>query len=151
MGKNQEVYDAELHDIYRAILTLLQEPRGQKITIFADTQAALQRITSDAPGPGQRYYALAIAQRAHGLWEQRRASVQFRWVPSHAGTRRPAGGQRWQHGTDAAQSNRLSASLAHLKRGITERKWVEACSWMESRLSKHHAYRPRKRPDAGES
>jgi len=36
-------------------------------------------------------------------------------------------------------------SLAHLKRGITERKWVEACSWMESRLSKHHAYRPQKR------
>ena len=38
-----------------------------------------------------------------------------------------------------------STSLAYLKRGITERKWVEACSWMESRLSKHHAYRPRKR------
>ena len=31
-----------------------------------------------------------------------------------------------------------STSLAHLKR-------VEACSWMESRLSKPHAYRPRKR------
>jgi len=53
--------------------------------IFADAQAALQRITSDAPGPGQ-HYALAIAQQAHGLWEQRRVSVQFRWVPSHAGT-----------------------------------------------------------------
>jgi len=25
-----------------------------------------------------------------------------------------------------------STSLAHLKRSITERKWVEACSWMES-------------------
>ena len=37
------------------------------------------------PGPGQRY-ALAIAQQAHDLWEQRRVSVQFRWVPSHAGT-----------------------------------------------------------------
>ena len=61
MGKNQEVYDAELHAIYRAMLTLFQEPRGQNITIFADAQAALQRITSDAPGPGQRY-ALAIAQ-----------------------------------------------------------------------------------------
>jgi len=36
-----------------------------------------------------------------------------------------------------------NTSLAHLKRGITDRKWVEACSWMESRLSKHHAYRPR--------
>jgi len=61
IGKNQEVYGAELHAIYRAMLTLFQEPRGQKITIFADTQTALQRITSDAPGPGQQY-ALAIAQ-----------------------------------------------------------------------------------------
>jgi len=38
--------------------------KGQKITSFADVQTALQRITSDAPGPGQRY-ALAIAQQAH--------------------------------------------------------------------------------------
>jgi len=85
MGENQEVYGADLHAIYRAMLTLFQEPRGQKITIFADAQAALQRIASDAPGPGQRY-ALAIAQQAYDLWEQRRVSAQFRWVPSHAGT-----------------------------------------------------------------
>jgi len=67
-GQNQEVYDAELHAIYRAMLTLPQvEPRGQKITIFAE--AALQRITFDAPGPGQRY-TFALAQQAHDLWEQ---------------------------------------------------------------------------------
>jgi len=65
MGKNQGVYDAELHAIYRAMLTLFQEPLGQKITIFADD---LQRITSDAPGPGQRY-ALTIVLQAHDLWE----------------------------------------------------------------------------------
>ena len=29
-----------------------------------------------------------------------------------------------------------STSLARLKRGITEWKWIEACSWMEPRLSK---------------
>jgi len=69
IGKNQEVHGAELHAIYRAMFTLFQEPRGQKITIFVDAQAALQRITSDAPSPGQRY-ALAIAQQAHDLWEQ---------------------------------------------------------------------------------
>jgi len=54
---------------YRAMLTLFQEPHGQKITIFADAQAASQRITSHAPGPGQRY-TLAIAQ--HGSTEQTR-------------------------------------------------------------------------------
>jgi len=75
MGKGK-VYDADLHAIYRGMLTIFQEPRGQKITIFTDTQTALQRITSDIPGPGQRY-ALAIAQQAHGLREQRRVSVHF--------------------------------------------------------------------------
>jgi len=151
MGKNQEVYDAELHAIYRAMLTLFQEPRGQKITIFADAQAALQRITSDAPGPGQRY-ALAIAQQAHDLWEQRRVSVQFRWVPSHAGTAGNEKTDEWakmaarnERGSEQLPYESSSTSLAHLKRGIAERKWVEACSWMESRLSMHRAYRPRKR------
>ena len=43
-----------------------------------------------------------------------------------------------------------STSLANLKRGITERKWVEACSWMESRLSKHHAEKDAARSDAGQ-
>jgi len=115
MRKIQEVYDAELHAIYRAMLTLFQEPRGQKVTIFADAQAALQMITSDAPGPGQRY-ALAIAQQAHDLCEQRRASVQFRWVPAMQAppaTRRPTNGQRRQHGTNTTQSNCLTSSAAH--------------------------------------
>ena len=82
MGKNQEVYDAEFHAICRAMLALFQEPRGQKVTIFVDVRTASQRITSDAPGPGQRY-ALSTAQQEYDLWEQRRAYVQLRWVPGH--------------------------------------------------------------------
>ena len=65
MGKKQEAYDAEQHIIYRASYDLaFPEPRGQKTVIFSDAQAGLQRIISDAPGPGQRY-ALAIAQQGH--------------------------------------------------------------------------------------
>jgi len=51
---------------------------------------------------------------------------------------------RNERGSEQLPYEFSSTYLAHLKRGITERKWVEACSWMESRLSKHHAYRPRK-------
>jgi len=148
MGKNQEVYVAELHTHLPCYAHAFQEPRGQKITIFADAQAALQRIASDTPGPGQRY-ALAIAQQAHDLWEQRRVSVQFRWVPSHAGTTGNEKADEWTK--MAARNGRGSEQLPYHvpgppeALGITERKWVEACSWMESRLSKHHAYRPRKR------
>jgi len=56
---------------------------------------------------------------------------------------------RNERGSEQLPYEFSSTSLAHLRRGIAERKWVEACSWMESRLSKHHAYRPRKmmRPD----
>ena len=125
MSKNQEVYGAELHAIYRVMLTLFQEPHGQKITIFADAQAALQRIISDAPGPGQRY-ALAIAQQAHDLWEQRRVSVQFRWVPSHAGTAGNEKADEWakmaaqnERGSEQLPYEFSSTPLAHLKRGIT--------------------------------
>ena len=52
---------------------------------------------------------------------------------------------RNERGSEQLPYEFSSTSLAHLKRGITERKWVEECSWIESRLSKHHAYRPRKR------
>ena len=142
-----KIYDAELHAIYRAMLTLFQEPRGQKITIFADAQAALQTITSNAPGPGQRY-ALAIAQPMGATKSLRPIPVD----PSHAGTAGNEKADKWakmaarnKRGSKQLPYEFSSTSLTHLKRGITERKWAEACSWMESRLSKLHAYRPRER------
>ena len=42
---------------------------------------------------------------------------------------------RNERGSEQLPCEFSSTSLAHLKRGIAERKWVEACSWMESRLS----------------
>jgi len=110
-------------------------------------QEALQRITSDVPGPGQRQ-AVAIGQLAYDIWGQRRVSVQFWWVPSHAGTAGDEKADEWakmavrnERGLVQLPYELSSTSLAHLKRGITKQKWVEACSWMESRLSKPtHTY-----------
>jgi len=72
---------------------------------------------------------------------------QFRWVPSHAGASGNEKADEWakvaarnERGSEQLPYEFSSMFLAHLKLGITERKWVEACSWMESRLSKHHAY-----------
>jgi len=104
------------------MLTLFQEPRGQKNTIFADAQAALQRITSNAPGPGQRY-AIAIAQQAHDLWKKRKVSVQFRWVPSHVGTAGNEKADEWakmaarnERGSEQLPYEFNSTSLAYPKR-----------------------------------
>ena len=73
-------------------------------------------------------------------------------VPSHAGAAGNEKADEWaklaarnECGSEQLPYEFSSTSLAHLKRGIIERKWVEACSRMGSRFSKHHAYRPRKR------
>ena len=150
MGKNQEAYGAELH---RPMLTLFQEPprpedRHLRRQPYRGLHPMHQAQDSDT---------LSRSRNGHTTYGSNEES------PSNSGgspsmqappaTRRPTSGQRWQHGTNAG-SEQLpyefsSTSLAHLKRGITERKWVEACSWTESRLSQHHAYRPwkRMRPD----
>jgi len=88
-------------------------------------------VRNTAPGPGQRYaLELAIAQQAHGLWEQRRVPAQFRWVPSHAGTAGNEKADEWakmaarnERGSEQLPCEFSSTSLT----GITERKWVEAC------------------------
>ena len=69
-GKNQ---DAELHAIYRAMLTLFHGPGGQKITIFADAQVALQTITSDAPG--QDSDTLSRSHNRHTSYESNEESL----------------------------------------------------------------------------
>jgi len=58
---------------------------------------------------------------------------------------------RNERGSEQLPYEFSSTSLAHLKRGIIERKWVEACSWMESRLSKHHMEEDVAKPDAIQS
>jgi len=83
MGKNQEVYDAELHAIYRAMLTLFQEPRGQKITISADAQAALQRITPDqCSSPSRPPYSEDGHKRVRPVLVRCRTGIDGRHRPS---------------------------------------------------------------------
>ena len=58
LGKNKEVFDAELFAIGKALEVL--DGRGEedrRYTIFSDSQAALSRVQHDRTGPGQ---ALAI-------------------------------------------------------------------------------------------
>jgi len=63
MGYNQEAYDAECAALARALESASRRnmtPEG--VTIFTDAQAAIRRMASHEPGPGQQY---ALQARKH--------------------------------------------------------------------------------------
>jgi ribonuclease HI len=55
----------------------------QKITIFTDSQAALDRIQHTGPSPGQTW-ASAILRTTEEICRLN-IQLEFRWVPGHAG------------------------------------------------------------------
>jgi len=54
MGKNQEIYGAELHVIHRVMFTLFQElyPAARRLLTSQTPRQPCREMTSDAPGPG---------------------------------------------------------------------------------------------------
>ena len=86
MGFNQEAYDAERAAAAGAleVAGLRRTPPGA-VTIFSDAQAAIGRMTTDEPGPGQLYAV------SGGKWiaELRKARpgirIKIRWCPGHGG------------------------------------------------------------------
>jgi hypothetical protein len=83
MGYNQEAYDAK----YAALSTAREvaarwQTTPERVTIFTDAQAAIRRMASEDPGPGQMY---ALQARKY-ITTQRRAGpdiiIEIRPVPS---------------------------------------------------------------------
>jgi len=134
-------------------------PKIGHLTIFADTQAAIWRITSDDPGPGQK---CAIAARKHIVElcsKDQKSRLGSGGVLASAKlrvTRRPTSGLSWKltNQTRGVEWFRCSdrygcrpmppRSLAHLKREFSEAKWTEARAWTKARLLgiKNSKYRP---------
>ena len=71
------------------MLHLIPQPKRntipERVTIFTDAQAAIRRMASDEPGPGQQY---ALQARKH-IATLRRARpgivIEIRWRPAHRG------------------------------------------------------------------
>jgi ribonuclease HI len=88
MGRNKEVFDAELYAIWVGLKAAKDSinawaagPRA--VTIFTDDKEALKRSRNDDPGPGQW-----LARRIlHTEWQLRQAgwTTEFRWIPGHRG------------------------------------------------------------------
>jgi len=86
MGCNQEAYDAECAALARGLNEAKQwQPTPEAVTIFTDAQAAIPRMVSEEPGPGQQY---AIEARKHvAALRRARPDIQteIRWCPAHKG------------------------------------------------------------------
>jgi len=166
MGYNQEAYDAECAALARALeVAALHQTPPEGVAIFTDAQAAIRRMATDEPCPGQRY---VIEARKH-ITTLRKAKpgvrIEIRWCPSHrdvpgnekadewaelAADEPNAHGVEWLTYVDGrgARAMPLPRSLAHLKRKSSEKKWAEARQWAEAKISAAK-YKPsnRQRPD----
>jgi len=85
-GNNQEAYDAKCAALAHALeLAALRNTTPEQVTIFSNVQAAIRRMASDEPGPGQQY---AIQVRKH-IAALRRArpgiTIEIQWCPAHEG------------------------------------------------------------------
>jgi len=168
VGYNQEAYDAECAALARALESALRRNTApERVTIFSDAQAAIRRMASDKPGPGQQY---AIQARKH-IAALRRArpgiTIKIRWCPAHKGIAGNEKADEWakiaaeEPDTRGAEwlsySDRVEAramplprSLANVKREVSEKKWVEARQWAGGRTSKtKHPMPKSQKPDGG--
>jgi hypothetical protein len=164
IGSNKEVFDAELYAIWLRLAATGDHQDewaalGPKaIAIFTDVQTAFKRIRNDDPGPGQ-WLAQRIL-RAERQLHRVGWITEFRWVPGHKGIEGNEAADRWAKeaagASDAAQLPREEESittLAHVARGVTERKWHEHLAWVKERCRGKRCYlfRERQRTDPNAS
>jgi hypothetical protein len=132
----------------------------ENVTVLTDAQAAIKRMASEEPGPGQMY---AIQARRHiaTLRRPRPDIIEIRWCPAHKGVQGNEKADEWAklaaeepdaHGVEWLQGGArpmpLPRSLAHLKREITEKKWAEARRWAGGRVTSKKYKMPREQlPD----
>jgi ribonuclease HI len=153
MGKNQEAYDAECAALARALETAARhQTTPEKVTIFTDAQAAIRRMASEEPGPGQKYGILARKHIAVLRSVRPDITIEIRWSPAHKGIPGNEKANEWAklaaENPDARGVEPLPRSLAYLKREISEKKWAEAGQWAGGRITRHKYKMPRRqRPD----
>ena len=149
LGKNKEVFDAEVFATGQAIRTFSdRNEENRRYTIFSDSQAALNRVQHDRTGPGQAVAIQAIAMTQ--ALTDRGNTLALRWTPSHAGiegndqadkrAKRAAEGLEGR----AEHAYLLEASLAYLTRTVTETRSKATAEWIRNHSGRHRRYHPPK-------
>jgi len=77
-------YDAECAALASALeAAARRNVTPERVTIFTDAQAAIRRMASDEPGPGQQY-ALQARKQIATLRKARPGIItETRWCPAH--------------------------------------------------------------------
>jgi len=128
MGHNQEAYDTECAALARTLESSLGGYVPGCVTILTDAQAAIRRMASEEPGPGQQY---AIQARKH-IAVLRRArpgvTIEIWWCPAHKCIACNEKADEWakiaaeKPGTRGVENpGALPRSLVSLKREISEK------------------------------
>jgi len=145
--------DAECASLARALDQLRKGRQHRNKSRFSRTQAAIRRMASEEPGPGQQYELQARKHIATLRRVRPSIIIEIRWCPAHKGVagnekedkwaklaagEPDARGVEWLRYLDWGEAREmpLPRSLAHFKREITEKKWVEAHQWAGGRTSK---------------
>ena len=112
LGKNKEVFDAELYALYQAA-KIVDERReeGQDYTILTDSTAALERAASNRMGPGQRF-AVSIME-VHDRLANRGNALTLRWIPGHLGVEGNEFADEWAN--EAADSTEDAVPRASVR------------------------------------
>ena len=85
LGAQSSSFDAELQALVRALeICAMDTERGASFRVFTDSQAAMRRLQSDRPGPGQALARRGIKIARLGIYD-RGASVRVIWIPGHRG------------------------------------------------------------------
>ena len=158
MGYNQEAYDAECAALARALeVATRRVPTPSHVTIFTDAQAAIKRMSSDEPGPGEKYVLEARQHIAELRRKAPSAIIEIRWCPAHEGVEGNEQADKWAKlaaeepdtpGVEWPDEAR-PRSLANIRWEISEKKWAEARLWAGGRTSQKKYKMPKSQKPNG--
>ena len=86
MGNNWEAYAAECAALARVLKTAARRAiTPERVAIFSDAQAAIQRMASEKPGPSQMCTMQALKHIARLRKARPTIAFELRWCPAHKG------------------------------------------------------------------
>ena len=141
LGKNKEVFDAEVFAVLRAARLLNERAEsGQSYTIFSDSQAAISRAQHDWCGPAQALTRAVIAT-VDSLTMQSN-TLHIRWTPAHEGAEGNEQADATAKAAAEGEEGRAEpaylreASLSYLTRKTAEARPEATSEWMRTRVGR---------------